>query len=192
MARVQSRDNIDAERPERRPTVENAPNIRALYEQHAAFVCRSLRRLGVAEADLDDALQEVFLVVYQRLATYRECGKARSWLYSICTRTAHAQRRKRDRRREQLSEEPEQGMMAPPQLLLAEQRQALDLGQRLLERLSAEQREVFVLYEVEEMPMVEVAEALGCPVQTAYSRLHKARAVILNALHRAKLRQEVS
>jgi RNA polymerase sigma-70 factor (ECF subfamily) len=192
MAGVQSRDHIDVEAAERRPTVENAPNIRAMYEQQAAFVCRSLRRLGVAEADLDDALQEVFLVAYQRFSTYQECGKVRSWLYSICTRTAYAQRRKRDRRREQLSAEPEGALMAPPQLLLVEQRQALDLGQRLLERLSPEQREVFVLYEVEEMSMVEVAEALGCPLQTAYSRLHKARAVILSSLHRAKLRQEVS
>jgi RNA polymerase sigma-70 factor (ECF subfamily) len=191
MAEVQPRRDVHAQRQERQSAVEPAPNIRALYEAHAAFVCRSLRRLGVAEADLDDALQEVFLVVYQRLASYQECGKARSWLYSICTRTAYAQRRKLLRRREQLSAEPDAGPMAAPQLMRVEQREALALGQRLLERLSPEQREVFVLYEVEEMSMAEVAEALGCPLQTAYSRLHKARAVILNALRRGDLRKEV-
>lgn len=192
MAKVQPRNDVHAERPERQPTVENTPNIRALYEAHAAFVCRSLRRLGVAEADLDDALQEVFLVVYQRSSTYRECGKARSWLYSICTRTAHAQRRKRQRRREQLSAEPDAGPVAPPQLLRVEQREALALGERLLAALSPEQREVFVLYEVEEMSMAEVAEALGCPLQTAYSRLHKARALILSAMQHADVRKEAT
>lgn len=187
---VQPRKDVLAEQPERQSAVEHAPNIRALYETHAAFACRSLRRLGVAESDLDDALQEVFLVVYQRLSTYQECGKARSWLYSICTRTAYAQRRRSQRRRELLSSEPDAGAMPPPQLARVEQREALLLGQRLLARLSPEQREVFVLFEIEEMPMTEVAEALGCPLQTAYSRLHKARSVLLTALRREDLRQE--
>ena len=76
------------------------PQLREVYEEHGPFVIRSLRYLGVREADLDDTLQEVFLVVYQRLNDYEEKGRARAWLYSICTRVAHAQRRKFGRRRE--------------------------------------------------------------------------------------------
>jgi len=44
-----------------------------------------------------------------------------------------------------------------------------------LDQLDGDKREVFVLYEIEQRPMKEVAEALGCPVQTAYYRLHAAR-----------------
>lgn len=171
------------------PTVDKSPSLREIYTEHAPFVCRSLRRLGVSESELDDALQDVFLVVYQRLADYQERGKAKSWLYSICTRTAHAMRRKRVRRREQLMSEPIEGESAAAQLTQVEAREALALGQRLLAMLPAEQREVFVLYEIEEMPMAEVAEALACPLQTAYSRLHKARERILQESRRTLLKE---
>jgi RNA polymerase sigma-70 factor (ECF subfamily) len=143
----------------------------------------------VSESELDDALQDVFLVVYQRLADYQERGKAKSWLYSICTRTAHAMRRKGMRRREQLMSEPHEGETAAAQLTQVEAREALALGQRLLAMLPDEQREVFVLYEIEEMPMAEIAEALSCPLQTAYSRLHKARERILQESRRTLLKE---
>jgi RNA polymerase sigma-70 factor (ECF subfamily) len=52
----------------------------------------------------------------------------------------------------------------------------------LLQALPVEQRDVFWLYEVEELPMSEIARALNCPLQTAYSRLHKARERILAAV----------
>jgi len=68
--------------------------LRDVFETHAPFVCRSLRQLGVSETDLDDVLQEVFVVVHRRLPDYRESGRARAWLYSICRRLSQAQRRK--------------------------------------------------------------------------------------------------
>jgi RNA polymerase sigma-70 factor (ECF subfamily) len=148
-----------------------------VYEEHGPFVCRSLRYLGVPEADLDDLLQEVFLVVCQRLDDYQERGRARSWLYSICTRVATAQRRKQWRRRE--SGPPGEQVAPASQLDQVEDREALELGWKLLEQLPPEQRQVFVLFEVEGMPMAEIAQALDCPLQTAYSRLYKARERIL-------------
>jgi RNA polymerase sigma-70 factor (ECF subfamily) len=155
-----------------------------VFEEHGAFVCRSLRYRGVREADLDDALQEVFLVVYQRLDDYQEKGRARAWLYSICTRVAHAQRRKLGRRRETPSQEGLEQVAAPTQLEHVADREALALGHQLLAQLPPQQREVFLLYEVEDMPMAEIAQALGCPLQTAYSRLHKARARVLAEVER--------
>jgi RNA polymerase sigma-70 factor (ECF subfamily) len=68
-----------------------------------------------------------------------------------------------------------------------EEREALALGYRLLERLPPLQRQVFVLYEVEDMSMAEVAQALDCPLQTAYSRLHKARERVLAEVARIGL-----
>lgn len=161
-----------------------APKLREVFEAHGPFVCRSLRYLGVREADLDDLLQEVFLVVYQRLNDYEEKGRARAWLYSICTRVAHAQRRRLGRRRETGAPLPAEESAAPTQHEQVEDREALVLGQRLLQQLPEQQRDVFLLYEVEDMSMAEIAQALDCPLQTAYSRLHKARARILAEVER--------
>jgi len=166
------------------------PQLREVYEEHGPFVIRSLRYLGVREADLDDTLQEVFLVVYQRLGDYEEKGRVRAWLYSICTRVAHAQRRKSGRRRESGVPEFFEESAAPTQHAHVEDREALALGERLLSHLPPEQREVFLLYEVEDMPMAEIAQALDCPLQTAYSRLHKARSRILIEVQRVTSESE--
>jgi RNA polymerase sigma-70 factor (ECF subfamily) len=163
-------------RPSESTLAEPTPlRLRHIFEEHAAFVCRSLRRLGVPEADLDDVLQEVFMVVYQRLTEYQERGRARSWLYSICTRLSAGHRRKLGRRRESMMPEPPETVADATQHNRLEEREALALGHRLLSRLPEEEREVFVLYEVEGMAMTEIAEARRCPLQTAYSRLYQAR-----------------
>jgi RNA polymerase sigma-70 factor, ECF subfamily len=158
--------------------------LRELFEQHSAFVWRSLRRLGVAEADLDDMLQEVFLVVYHRLGDYEERDRARSWLYSICVRVASSQRRKVARRRENVVPEPTDQQVAAMQQQQLEDREALRLGHQLLSLLPEEQREVFVLYEIEHLPMAQIAATLACPLHTAYSRLRVARQKILAELAR--------
>ena len=155
------------------------PRLRTLFDEHGAFVCRSLRLLGVPEPDLDDVLQEVFLVVHQRLPDYEERGSVRAWLYSICTRVTSAHRRKVGRRREHITAELPEATVAPTQHERVIDHEALALGQRLLQRLPQEQRDVFWLYEVEDVPMAEIAQALDCPLQTAYSRLRKARQRIL-------------
>ena len=155
--------------------------LRSLFDEHGAFVCRSLRVLRVPESDLDDALQEVFLVVFQRMHGYQERGRTRAWLYSICTRVVRSHRRKVRRRREEVTFEIPDAPAAPMQIERIAEQEALTLGQQLLARLPPEQREVFWLYEVQDMPMAEIARALECPLQTAYSRLHKARECVVAA-----------
>jgi RNA polymerase sigma-70 factor (ECF subfamily) len=164
---------------------KESSGLRDLFEQHGAFVCRSLRMLGVREADLDDALQEVFVVVFQRMHDYEERGRARAWLYSISTRIVHSQRRKQGRRHEDMAAALPEATAEATQLAQLADREALALGQRLLAQLPREQRDVFWLYEVEDVPMLEIARALECPLQTAYSRLHTARERILAAVQRA-------
>jgi RNA polymerase sigma-70 factor, ECF subfamily len=180
---------VKATAHERDADPERPLHLRQLFDEHAAFVWRSLRRLGVPEADVDDLLQEVFLVVYRRLADYEERARARAWLYSICTRVAQKQRRTVFRRREDMSGELPEARVAATQLMRVEEREALALGHRLLAQLPEEQREVFVLYEVEHLPMQQIADALGCPLYTAYSRLRAARLKILAELARER-RQE--
>lgn len=174
------------------PATPLPPSLRSWFEEHGPFVCRSLRYLRVREADLDDALQEVFLVVHQRLADYQEKGTLRAWLFAICTRVARAQRRKLGRRRESALPTRSEPVAGATQHTQLEDREALALGYRLLDRLPPLQRQVFVLYEVEDMTMAEVAQALDCPLQTAYSRLHKARERVLAEVERiARMRMSV-
>jgi RNA polymerase sigma-70 factor (ECF subfamily) len=167
---------------------EAAPTVDELFKAHAAFVWRVLQHLGVSAADVEDATQEVFVVVHRRLGEYREREKVRSWLYAICARVARDHRRRLRRRREHLTAAPPEAWYLPPQAAELAQRQSLALGERLLQSLPEKQRTVFVLYELEQMSMPEVALAVGCPVQTAYARLHKARERITAEVARAQRR----
>lgn len=168
-----------------------APAVAELFAEHHGFVWRALSHLGVDRADLEDALQEVFVVVHRRLHDYREEQKMRAWLYAISVRVARDFRRKRTRRREQLTAAPPDSPREASQLESFATRQALELAQRLLETLPENQRAVFLLYEVEQMPMSEVAQVLDCPLHTAYSRLHKARERVLALATRAQRKGDV-
>ncbi len=165
--------------------------LRAIFEEQAGFVWRTLRHLGVPQVDLEDATQEVFLVVHARLAEYKERDKVRSWLYAICIRVAQRYKRTAARRRELVTDEPPERELQPTQQQGVEQREALALGRALVAALPEPQRTVFVLYEIERLSMAEVAEALGCPLQTAYARLHKARERIIEEVEARKRRGEL-
>lgn len=155
------------------------------FEQYGNLVCRFLRRLGVREADLDDMVQEVFLVVARREADYDEQGRGRAWMYSICRRIAFSQRRKYARSREKLTDVAPEPAIVATQHACVEDRESLELGMRMLTLLPDSEREIFLLYEVEDLTMAEVARLVGCPLQTAYSRLHRARARVVAAVERA-------
>lgn len=141
------------------------------------FVWRFLGRLGVARADIPDLCQEVFLVVHRRRRDY-DGRPVRAWIYGICTRTAADYRKRAFRRHEELPEVlPEQAIAAPQDDALDAVR-ALTRLERVLAELDQGMREVFVLYELEELTMKEVASIVDCPLQTAYSRLHAARRAV--------------
>jgi RNA polymerase sigma-70 factor, ECF subfamily len=145
------------------------PSVGAIFAEHASFVLRTLRRLGVRPSDVEDAVQDVFVVVHRNLERYDVASSLRSWLFGITTRVASDYRRKAYVRREQMTDLPPDEATPPDQ---AETRALLD---RALDRLDDRQREVFILYELEGLAMSDVAELVRCPLQTAYSRLHTAR-----------------
>ena len=152
--------------------------IEALFSAHVAFVWRTLRQFGVAEADLDDQTQEVFMVVYRRLD---ECeGDPRPWLYAIARRCAAAYRRRSHRRHECLVDAtPEGSDTTDPALRMEVAR--LD---RILQSLDENKRTVLLLYEVEQMSMREVAEVVKCTLPTAYARLYAARRALARSLEK--------
>jgi RNA polymerase sigma-70 factor (ECF subfamily) len=124
---------------------------------------------------VDDACQEVFLIVHRRLPEFD--GRAlRSWLYAICLRVASEYRRSARVRREISVEHLPESPAPAPQVDAVFTGELCDRLLVSLDRLDEEKREAFVLFEIEELPLREVAEVLGCPLQTAYSRLQAARA----------------
>jgi RNA polymerase sigma-70 factor, ECF subfamily len=147
---------------------------RALTE-HYDFVWRSLRRLGVPDSEAEDAAQEVFLVLSGRLGDVVP-GSERAFLYRVAVHKAEHVHRARARRREVAEPAPDEAPASTrdPEQLLAGAR-ARALCHELLGELSLEQRAVFVLYELEEMTMAEIAETLQLPMGTVASRLRRGR-----------------
>ena len=156
-------------------TEHDEQRIALALAQHFAAVWRALRRLGVHEGGADDAAQHVFLQLAQRIATV-EAGRERQYLMGIVMRVAANARRKQARTLEEPSEELDQEASSSrnPEHLL-EQRQRRQRLDEALATLPEEQRQVFVLYELEGFSLPEIASTLRIPVGTATSRLRRAR-----------------
>ena len=170
----------------------SAPLVfRDLYEAHAAFLWRTVRRLGVRPSDVEDVCQEAFLVAYRKFPSFVG-GSPRAWLFAIGQRVAADYRKRAYVRREVVGDEVRVAEArveedATRGLETQDAREALDA---LLDQLDEPQRAVFVLYELEEMPMAEIAASVGCPLQTAYSRLHAARDAMARGIARLAARNE--
>ena len=166
----------------RRSTAE--ARFRAMVESEAEFVWRTLRRLGVRPADVDDAVQEIFVVAARRLDDI-ENGREHAFLFGIAARVASTRRRTLRRRPEDgeigLTEKPSD---EPDPEELSELRQARPVLQEILDSMSDEWRAVFVLAELEELSTREIAELLGIPQGTASSRLRSARETFHAAVRR--------
>jgi RNA polymerase sigma-70 factor (ECF subfamily) len=166
----------------------------AVVAEHGPYIWRVLRRLGVRASDIEDVWQETFIVVHRKLGGFEGRSSVRTWLSAIAVRVASDYRNRAHRRREQATDElPEdasgdvfQRVSQHDELIERERRALLD---KLIAELKPEQREVIVLYEFAELPMQEVADALGCPLQTAYSRLHAARRALEQAARREAARR---
>ncbi len=172
------------------PASAPRPSAQQVFQEHATYAWRALRYCGVAPADLQDACQEVFLVVHRRLAEFEQRSSMRTWVYGICLRVAAQYRRRAHRRHEELMPEPPETAVLPTQPAEIEEQQARALLETVLASLDPPKREVFVLYEIEQLPMEEVAAVIGCPLRTAYSRLEAARKLILKAWQRAQIRSQ--
>lgn len=167
------------------------PTFQDVYRGHAAFVWRVVQRLGVPRADAEDVTQEVFVVVHKKLATFAQRSTVETWLYGIAYRAASEYRRRAHVRRELPTEAPDRGSAEAQQPELLDRRRARETLDAILDTLDDDKRAVFVFYEIEELPMNEVADILGCPLQTAYSRLHAAREHVALAAQRLGAKEVV-
>ena len=162
-------------------------DVTQLHDEYADFVWRSLQRLGVPTSSLEDALQDVFVVVHRRLDSYDATSKVSTWLFGICLRVASAHRKRAYLKHElgplELCDPVDDGPMADPEhnTLRHEAERRLQHG---LEAMALERRAVFVMFEIEGMPTAAIAEILGIPKGTVHSRLHKAREEFTAAISR--------
>ena len=153
------------------------PDLATVYGAHFRYVWRCLRSLGVRDAELEDALQDVFLVVQKRLSAFDGQVELRTWLYAIALRVArkYRSRTSREARRTDASLALESTLAHERAEGAAEQNERLSLARRALDALDDEKREVFVLARVEQMSAPEIASVIGIPLNTVYSRLRAAR-----------------
>ncbi|NVB42305.1 RNA polymerase sigma factor [Pseudenhygromyxa sp. WMMC2535] len=161
------------------PVDEREREFSALYRAHFGYAWRTLARYGVPRASLEDAAQEVFMIVLRRFGTWSGRASFRAWLHGVARRVASAQRRRQHRHQRKLEALDQRG--EPPRVALDQQldeRRRLDALAEAIERLEPRRREVFVLTELEGLSAPEIADALGCKLNTVYSRLRRARADI--------------
>jgi RNA polymerase sigma-70 factor, ECF subfamily len=168
--------------------VAAVPSFPELYQRYLGFVWSCTRRMGVREDEVDDVVQEVFIVIHGKLATLEQPESLRSWIYGIIRRTAstyHRARRAKVASAVALNSEPEMHYPQQPSPLdLAEQSDDVKLLWSLLSKLDPPKREVFVLAELDEMTAPEIASAIEVPLNTIYSRLRAARQELEAALVR--------
>lgn len=149
---------------------ETLRDFRAVYRAHHGLVWHALHRLGVDSEAIEDAVQDVFVVAYRRRGDY-EGTSTKAWLYGIARRVA-ANHRRASRRRVQRHGAIRHARGRPPTAGTFEVIHSLD---RYLSRLHADDRELFILSELEGMTGPEIAEARGRKVQTVYTRIRKLR-----------------
>ncbi len=155
------------------------PATARLFQAHAEEVWRFLKYLGGARARLGRCLPRGVLGrATRKLPEFRGESAPRTWLYGISLRVAKTWRR----RRQLVPLGEDERSVGPSQEQERERRDTHELLCWALDRISEVQREVFVLHEIEEVPMVEVAARLECGVFTAYSRLRLARRGLKRAL----------
>ena len=164
------------------------PSFREIVDEYGVQVWRTLHYCGAPSADLQDLCQEVFLVIHRRIAEFEGRSSLRTWIYQICVRVAAGHRRKARFRYEQVVAEPPDSPVLPTQADTLDDARMLERLFAILNGIEPSKREVFVLYELEEQAMTEIAEALDCPLRTAYSRLEAARQEIMRAWQREEIR----
>jgi RNA polymerase sigma-70 factor (ECF subfamily) len=148
---------------------------RALYDQHFAKVSRLVHALGIADGEADDLCQEIFLIIYRHLRSFRGEARLGTWIHRLATREAfrYAKRRRVRRSLLQMLARTERPVV-PRDWAENEAARRQYLGQ-LLAQLSPERRLALVMFEIEGRPVEEIAEACGCAVNTVWTRIHRAR-----------------
>jgi len=171
------------------PALAPVPSFREIFERELSFVYNSLRRLGIREAELPDATQEVFATVAGVLGDYDASRPLRPWLFGIAYRVGMRYLDVAHRRREVPSEIPEAPDSSPGAELVIERGEAQELARQALSKVEPARRAVLILSYFEGLSVPDIATTLNIPVNTAYSRLNRARQEFSEAARRLGWRE---
>jgi RNA polymerase sigma-70 factor, ECF subfamily len=150
------------------------------YQRELDYLMRTLQRLGVPSADLEDLAHEVFLVLRGSWQEYDPSRALKPYLFGIAFRVASSHRRRHWR--EVAHAAIERQDLAPSADQALEANQARELVLAALQQIPLPRRVVLILHELDEIPIKEVAQTLKIPLFTAYSRLRKARRELAECL----------
>lgn len=154
----------------------------AAFRREFDYLCRTLRRLGVLENDVEDLAHEIFLVLHRRWKDFDPSRALRPYLFGIAYRVAAAHQRRRAHEVPSLELEVEDQAPHPDEALQSEQARALVLS--ALEQVPLPRRAVMIMHDLDGAPMRDIARELSIPLFTAYSRLRKARKEFEDAVER--------
>lgn len=164
--------------PTRREALPFGPEFRGFYERHFRFVYRVVSRMAGPGGDVDDLTQEIFAIAGQKLPEFEGRAKETTWLYRIAANVVSADRRKRRRQHllslRWLKPSAEDELVEGPDRDV-ERSDAQALVRDVLAGMSEKKRAVFVLFELEGLSGQEVADLVGCPLDTMWTRLFHAR-----------------
>jgi RNA polymerase sigma-70 factor (ECF subfamily) len=169
------------------------PDFDAIYKAHAQTVARWAARLGGPGVDVEDITQEVFLVADRRLREFRHQSQVSTWLFSITAKIVANDRRRRKLRRWWLRLTPGAGDNTPATtdtpLEQLERRERRAEFYRALDALAERPRRILVLFELEEMPVAEIAALTGLRLGNVRVILHRARAAFLERMTACERRE---
>jgi RNA polymerase sigma-70 factor (ECF subfamily) len=181
---------LSASEPASTPAV--SLSFERIYDDYVDFLWRSARRLGIDDGAVDDVVQQAFLVVHRRLASFEGRSSMKTWLFAILIHVVRDHRRTVKRKSPHLTSEA-----VDPEMLIDpaedpeeafERAEASRLVDRLLDTLEGDKRVVFVMAELEQMSAAEIGEATGLDAPAVYSRLRAARTDFERAATRLRKR----
>lgn len=165
--------------------------LRRLVNDHYDFIWRLLARLNVGSAEVDDAAQQVFMVLVSRQELSIKVGSERAFLYGVALRVAKEFRRKALSSLNHSRPDPESLVDQRPGVdAMAERSQARRQLDKILEAMPDSLKEAFILFELEDMTVPQIADLLAIPTGTVASRLRRARALFRKAINELRTTRE--
>jgi RNA polymerase sigma-70 factor (ECF subfamily) len=185
----------DASAPSRPPSRPPSPRevelFHALYREHFDFVFRNLRRLGVQPSQVDDAVQDAFLVALRHIAKCEAPAQGKAWLFAIALRVARNYRRT-ERRKGGLMPLEADAVASAGERDPFEHTAATQATRQLrafLDSLDEDKRSVFIMTELEQLSAPEISAVLGVNLNTVYARVRAARREFARAIECFQLRE---
>lgn len=169
-------DSTDLEAAQSVKTPEPpSPSFERLYTEYAAFTWRALRHLGLPPVAIDDAVQELWVVVYRRQEAFEGRSDFKSWLFGIAINMARNERRGQRRRDNAHTLQSADLRTSTDPHESERQREAFELVQSYLATLDQQRREVFVSCLLEGMTAAETARATGLGIEAVQNRVRALR-----------------